>query len=126
MSIVIRMNINFKKMKEFALIFRLKDIADFKPSPEQMQERMNWLGSIAAQNKLVDKGNTLLPVQGSAKTVKPGNLITDGPYTEIKEFISGYIIVRAENIDEAVEMAKGNPVFSIGGNIEVRELLKLY
>jgi hypothetical protein len=38
-------------MKEFALIFRLKDISDFKPSPEQMQERMNWLGGIAAQNK---------------------------------------------------------------------------
>ena len=86
-------------MKEFALIFRLKDIADFKPSPEQMQERMNWLGSIAAQNKLVDKGNTLLPIPGSAKTVKPNNLVTDGPYTEIKEFISGsvhtYLNVRA-------------------------------
>ncbi len=110
-------------MKEFALIFRLKDISDFKPSPEQMQERMNWLGSIAAQNKLVDKGNTLLPIQGSAKTVRPDNVVTDGPYTEIKEFISGYIVVRAENIDEAVEMAKGNPVFKIGGNIEVREIL---
>jgi len=111
-------------MKEFALIFRLKDISDFKPSPEQMQERTNWLGSIAAQNKLVDKGNTLLPISGSAKTVKPGNVVTDGPYTDIKEFISGYIVVKAENIDEAVEMAKGNPIFEIGGNIEVREVLK--
>ncbi|RQO33034.1 transcription initiation protein [Chryseobacterium sp. KBW03] len=111
-------------MKEFALIFRLKDISDFKPSPEQIQERMNWLGSIAAQNKLVDKGNTLLPAPGTAKTVKPDNIVTDGPYTEIKEFISGYIIVRAESIDEAVEMAKGNPIFKIGGNIEVREVLK--
>lgn len=111
-------------MKEFALIFRLKDIADFKPSPEQMQERMNWLGSIAAQNKLVDKGNTLLPMLGSAKTVKPDNVLTDGPYTEIKEFIVGYIIVRTETIDEAVEIAKGNPIFKIGGNIEVREVLK--
>ncbi|WP_134091590.1 YciI family protein [Olivibacter sp. XZL3] len=110
-------------MKEFALIFRLKDIADFQPSPEQMQERMNWLGSIAAQNKLVDKGNTLLPATGSAKTVKPDNVVTDGPYTEIKEFISGYIVVRAESIDEAVAMAKGNPIFKIGGNIEVREVL---
>lgn len=36
-------------MKEFALIFRLNDTSDFKPSPEQMQERMNWLGHIAAQ-----------------------------------------------------------------------------
>ncbi|CAI8875629.1 YciI family protein [Chryseobacterium sp. IT-36CA2] len=111
-------------MKEFALIFRLKDISDFKPSPEQIQERMNWLGNIAAQNKLVDKGNTLLPASGAAKTIKPDNIVTDGPYTEIKEFISGYIIVRAESIDEAVEMAKGNPIFKIGGNIEVREVLK--
>ena len=112
-------------MKEFALIFRLKDIADFKPSPEQMQERMNWLGSIAAQNKLVNKGNTLLPIPGSAKTVKPNNVVTDGPYTEIKEFISGYIVVKADNIDEAVKIAKANPIFDqVGGNIEVREVLK--
>lgn len=112
-------------MKEFALIFRLKDIADFKPSPEQMQERMNWLGSIAAQNKLVDKGHTLLPIPGSAKTVRLNNVVTDGPYTEIKEFISGYIIVKAGDIDEAIEMAKGNPIFDqVGGNIEVREVLK--
>ncbi|WP_343687526.1 YciI family protein [Chryseobacterium gleum] len=111
-------------MKEFALIFRLKDISDFKPSPEQIRERLTWLESIAAQNKLVDKGNTLLPAPGTAKTVKPDNIVTDGPYTEIKEFISGYIIVRAESIDEAVEMAKGNPIFKIGGNIEVREVLK--
>lgn len=85
---------------------------------------MNWLGSIAAQKKLVDKGNTLLPTSESAKTVKPNNIITDGPYTEIKEFIVGYVIVKAESIDEAVEMAKLNPIFKIGGNIEVREVLK--
>jgi hypothetical protein len=115
---------NFKRMKEFALIFRLSNIADFKPSPEQMQERMNWLAGIAAQNKLADKGNTLLPVSGSAKTVKPNHVVTDGPYSEIKEFISGYVVVKAETIDEAVEMAKGNPIFKVGGNIEVREVLK--
>lgn len=112
-------------MKEFVLIFRLKDISDFKPSPEQMQERMNWLGSIAAQNKIVDKGNTLLPIPGSAKTVKPNNVVMDGPYTEIKEFISGYVVIKSENIDEAVEIAKANPIFDqVGGSIEVREVLK--
>lgn len=106
------------------LIFRLKDIQDFKPTPEQIQERLNWLAGIAAQNKLVDKGNSLLPFTGSAKTVSAGNVVTDGPYTEIKEFIVGYVIVRTETIDEAVEMAKENPIFRIGGNIEVREVLK--
>lgn len=112
-------------MKEFALIFRLKDISDFKPTSEQIRERMIWLENIAAQNKLMDKGNTLLPAPGKAKTVKPDHIVTDGPYTEIKEFISGYIIVRAESIEEAVEMAKENPIFKIGGNIEVREVLKV-
>ena len=74
---------------------------------------------------MVDKGNTLLPIPGSAKTVKPNNVVTDGPYTEIKEFISGYVIVKTENIDEAVEIAKANPIFGqVGGNIEVREVLK--
>lgn len=112
-------------MKEFALIFRLQNISDFKPSSEQMQQRMNWLGSIAAQNRLVDKGNTLLPIPGSAKTVRSNKEVTDGPYTEIKEFISGYIVIRADTIDQAIEMAKGNPIFEqVGGSIEVREVLK--
>jgi hypothetical protein len=111
-------------MKEFALIFRLKDVSDFKPSPEQMQQRMSWLAAIVAEKKLSDKGNTLLPMQGSAKTVKPGNVVTDGPYAEIKEFISGYVVVKTETIEEAVEIAKRNPIFDIGGNIEVREVLQ--
>lgn len=109
-------------MKEFVMIFRLSgNTGTAKPSPEQLQERMNWLGGIAAQNKLADKGNTLSPV--SARTVKPGNVVTDGPYTEIKEFISGYVIVKTDTIEEAVEMAKANPIFKIGGNIEIREVV---
>ena len=113
-------------MNEFLIaIHRDMKSKDASPSPEQMQERMNWLGSIAAQNKVADKGNTLLPIPGSAKTVKPNNVVTDGPYTEIKEFISGYVVVKAENIDEAVEIAKANPIFEqVGGSIEVREVLK--
>lgn len=108
-------------MKEFVLIFRLSDKSIAKPSPEQLQERMNWLASIAAQNKLADKGNTLSV--GSAKTVYPGNVVTDGPYTEIKEFISGYIVVQTDTIEEAIDLAKTNPIFKLGGNIEVREVM---
>lgn len=109
-------------MKEFVLIFRINSLANAKPTPEQMQERMNWLAGIAAQNKLADKGNTLSPV--SAKTVKPGNVVTDGPYTEIKEFVAGYVVVKTATIDEAVELAKANPIYKIGGNVEIREVIK--
>jgi len=111
-------------MKEFALIFRLNKESNAKPSPEQLQERMDWLTNIADQNKLVDKGNALSPVNG--KTVKADNVVIDGPYSKIKEFISGYMVVRTETIDEAVELAKANPIFKIGGSVEVREIVKLY
>jgi hypothetical protein len=111
-------------MKDFVLIFRVKEGTSFEPSPEQIQDRLNWLAGIAAQNKLIDKGNTLLPFPKNAKTVRADNVVTDGPYTEIKEYISGYIIVRTDTIDEAVAIAKENPIFKIGGNIEVREILQ--
>lgn len=113
-------------MKEFALIFRLDSNDGFKPSPEQMEERMKWLADIVAQNKLVDKGNTLLPNPQSAKVVRHKDLVTDGPYTELKEFVSGYIIIRTETIEDAVDIAKESPIFKIGGCIEVRELVKIH
>ena len=111
-------------MKDFALIFRLSNIADFRPSPGQLQERMKWLADLAAQDKLVDKGNTLLPGQGSAKNIRPDSSVKDGPYTEIKEFITGYMVVKTGTIEEAVAIAKANPIFKIGGSVEVREVLK--
>lgn len=112
-------------MKEFALVFRNSANPDFQPSPEEMQtileSWMSWLAGIAAQNKLADKGNRL--AVGGAKVVRPGSVVTDGPYTEIKEFINGYSIVRTATIDEAVELAKSCPVLKMGGNVEVREIV---
>lgn len=110
-------------MKEFVFIFRNSRDPHAAPSPEQMQERMNWMGSIAAQNKLADKGNRLSA--GRAKTIRTGHVITDGPYTEIKEFISGYMIVKTATIEDALELAKSNPILKAGGSIEVRGVLTL-
>jgi hypothetical protein len=94
-----------------------------KGSPEQMQAStkrwMDWIGGIAAQNKLSDRGNRLVP---EGKILKGDNVITDGPYTEIKESIVGYSIVKAASLEEATELAKGCPVFLIGGTVEVREI----
>ncbi|MBB6270916.1 hypothetical protein HDF26_001343 [Pedobacter cryoconitis] len=108
-------------MKEFVLIFRHSSNGHMAPTAEQLQERMNWLASIAAQNKLADKGKALSA--RLAKTVRPDGVITDGPYTEIKEFINGFIIVRTETIDEAVAFAQSNPILKAGGNVEVRAIL---
>jgi len=110
-------------MKDFLLVFRADYNTMPKASPEQMQATtkryMDWIGGIAAQNKLTDRGNSLVP---SGKVVKAGNVITDGPYTEIKECIMGYSIVKAESIEEATELAKECPILTFGGNVEVREI----
>ena len=112
-------------MKEFAFIFRAPDVPDFNPTPAQIQELMkswiNWVGGIAAKDRLVAKGHRL-GVRGS-KTVAPGNVVSDGPYTELKEFINGVMYIRAEDIDEAVELANGCPMLYGGGKVEIRPLV---
>ncbi|HLK30896.1 MAG TPA: YciI family protein [Puia sp.] len=110
-------------MKEFLFVFRMDYNVTSQRSPEEMQATMkrwmDWIGGIAAQNKLVDRGNRL---NRDGKVVKVNNIITDGPYTEIKESIGGYTIVKTTSIEDAVEIAKGCPVLSMGGNVEVREI----
>ena len=80
------------------------------------------MGSIAAQNKLVSSGNRLA-IEG--KVVRTGGLITDGPFVEIKEAIGGYIVVRAETLEEAAEISRDCPILSVGGNVEVRAIVPM-
>jgi hypothetical protein len=46
----------------------------------------------------------------------------DGPFPETKETIGGYFIVEAADYMDAVEIAKGSPIYSFGGTMEVREV----
>ncbi|MGF7038356.1 YciI family protein [Mucilaginibacter lappiensis] len=110
-------------MKDFLFVFRNDYQAMPTISPEETQaltqKWMDWVGGIAAQSKLADRGNRLF---ATGKVVKGDNVITDGPYTEIKELIGGYTLVKAESLDEAAELAKGCPILAFGGNVEVREI----
>jgi len=112
-------------MEEYALIMRHEDGKKIA-SPEQMEvwmkQTMDWIGGIAAQNKFVS-GNGL-PFEQS-KVVHYNKVVTNGPFGEIKETIGGYIIVKADSVDEAVEFAKDCPVLQGDGNtVEVRLIAK--
>ena len=111
-------------MKEFLLIFRRG--GDGTPmSPEQIQAMMkpwqDWMGSIAAQNKLVTAGNRLEP---AGKVVKSA-VVTDGPYVELKETVGGYTIIKANSLEEASEISKGCPILHVGGSVEVRAIIPM-
>ncbi|PWU01964.1 MAG: transcription initiation protein [Bacteroidetes bacterium] len=112
-------------MDEYILVFRHEDGTKVA-SPEQIQiwmkQTMDWIGGISAQNKFV--GGNGLPFS-DAKVVWHNNVVTNGPFGDIKETIGGYIIVKADSIDEAVEFAKGSPVLQGDGNsVEVRKITK--
>jgi hypothetical protein len=112
-------------MEEYALIMRHEDGTKIA-SPEQMQiwmkQTMDWIGGIAAQNKFVSGTGLLFD---GARVVGHNNVVTDGPFGEIKETIGGLIIVKADSVNEAVEFAKGCPVLQGEGNtMEVRKIAK--
>lgn len=112
-------------MEEYMLIFRHMDGGKVA-SPEQIQiwmkQTMDWIGGIAAQNKYVG-GNGLSFDDARVVMTKNGKpLVTNGPFGDIKETLGGYILVKAESVEEAVEFAKDAPILLGEGNsVEVRK-----
>jgi hypothetical protein len=109
-------------MNEFLiLIHRDLKSKDASPSPEQMKEAIkpfqDWVGSIAAQNKLVAPPRRW---DLDGRVVRKNDVVTNGPYSEIKESVGGLLLVRAESYDDAVEIAKGCPILKWGATVEVR------
>lgn len=109
-------------MKDYLFVYRTDydNMQQGTPAQQEsnMKKWMDWLGSIAAQNKLVSKGSRL---QNTGKVLK-SDVVTNGPFTEIKESIGGFSIIKATSYDDAVEVAKGCPILQAGGNVEVREI----
>jgi hypothetical protein len=115
-------------MKDFMLLFRgsVQSEETFaNQSPEQMQAELakwgKWMGSLAQQGKL-GGGEALIPfgkvVRGTKKK------ITDGPFTEGKDIVGGYLLVKATDINEAIELSKGCPSLEgDDGSVEVREVM---
>jgi hypothetical protein len=67
---------------------------------------------------IVEPGN---PV-GRAKTVESDGSVTEGGGTNP---VTGYTVIRANDLDAAVEAAKGCPVLAGGGTVEVAEMIEL-
>ena len=107
------------------MIFRHAPNPEMQVSPEQLQagikQWQDWIGGIAARGRFLSTNR--LGFEG--KTLKPNNVITDGPYAEVKEIVGGYLLVKADSIDEAIGMAEGCPILYIGGHVEVRDIMEL-
>ena len=111
-------------MKKDLFFFRGGNMSGL--SPEEMQKNMEawttWLkglaekGILAAGDPLEKEGQV---VAGRKKVV------TDGPFAESKELVGGYLIVNAQSLSEATEIAKDCPIHDTDGSTEVREIRPL-
>ncbi len=77
-----------------------------------------WLDRLVAEGKM--KRGQRLKYEG--KTVSRRNVITDGPFGESKEVIGGYWFAIANNLDEAAQLAAGNPCLDYGLSLEIRPI----
>jgi len=90
---------------------------------ESMQKWMAWFKQLADRGHIKDPGQSLefegKVVKGKQKTV------TDGPFAEAKDVVGGFTLVEARDINQAVELSKGCPIFEVDGTVEVRPVMKI-
>lgn len=111
-------------MAKFLFIYRDPAAAMAQaPSPEEMQAALEkwgeWIGKFSATGNILDPGDGLKP---TGKFIRPGGVVTDGPFVESKEILGGYSVVEANNYDHAATIAMECPALLFGGSLEIREL----
>lgn len=89
-------------------------------TPEEGERVMaawrSWMEGLG--NGLVDGGNPTMP----GKTVAANGRVSDGGGSNP---LTGYSIIEAQSLDDAVRLSKDCPILASGGSIEVAELVPM-
>ena len=96
-------------MAKYMYVFRGGAFVQKGLSPTDLQEHLG--------------GN---PVQASGRTIRgKTKTVTDGPYAELKDLVTGNLLINVASLDEATELAKGCPIFEFDGSVEVRPVAEM-
>lgn len=107
---------------EYLLLFRNTDWhTDL--SSEEIQQNMArftaWFERLNNAGQFKGGG----PLGHYGKILAGSHRATDGPFVESKEAIAGFFLIRAENLEQAVEIGKGCPGLGFGQTVEVRAMV---
>lgn len=115
-------------MSKFMLIFRGGGYSTpGAVSPTELQAHLArwtaWSESLEAGDRM--RGGTPLAYPPAGKTVRgTDKVVTDGPYAETKDLVSGIAIIEAATLEEATQLAKGCPILEHdSGSVEVRNVM---
>ncbi len=116
-------NFKIKVMQKFMFIIK-EDLAELGKAGNDERQRCirvmtAWVESLQESVNFLSGS----PLEVTGRYVVRDRVISDGPFVEAKEGISGYILVDAENIEQAAAIAQGCPFVQQGKMaIEVRPL----
>src|SRR5262245_10959300 len=107
--------------QKYLVFLRSEPRGQEPPSPTQMQEMHaafnTWQEKYSAN--IVDMGGRLLP---TGKVLRTSG-VTDGPFSEAKEVVGGYMVIAAENYERAIQVARECPgVVRQGSSVEIRAI----
>lgn len=86
---------------------------------QQLVVRWNaWYEGLRAQGKAVD--GRPLELESRVVSGAGGTRVTDGPFSEAKEAVGGYVMLRVSGLNEATEIARRHPGLEHGLIIEIR------
>ena len=112
-------------MAQFLLLLRRPEVNDSDFSPAKFEEVVAqvqaWQDQLRASSTVIGIGK-LKTGEGKMLRTEDGQLVVDGPYSETKEVLGGFFLIKAANEAAAVEIAASCPILSFGGSVEVRPL----
>jgi hypothetical protein len=110
--------------KEFMLLFRY-EANNEQPTPEQLQDSHKlwgeFIGGIAMQGKLV----STYQLGFVGKQISANLTTQDGIHIAEGQALGGNLVLHAESIEVATELAKKCPILLMGGTVEVREIIPM-
>ncbi|MEO5713712.1 MAG: YciI family protein [Luteolibacter sp.] len=113
------------KTNQYLLLFSGPDWTEGM-EPQEIREMMDrthaWFDRLFSEGKA--KGAQPLEKTGRTVTAKNG-MIADGPFVESKESIGGYLLLEVADLEEALAIARENPMLTSGLSIEVRPVAEI-
>jgi hypothetical protein len=103
-------------MAKFVLAYRGGGMGSTPEEQQKLMEAwMNWFGSLG--DSVVDGGAPF----GASSTIASNGSVKDGGASTL----SGYSIITADGLSDANGKAKGCPVLTTGGSVEVYEAMPM-
>ncbi|CAM3554611.1 YciI family protein [Kibdelosporangium persicum] len=98
------------------------------PSEDEFAEMARFNQEMADAGVLLAAEGLLDSHKGARVRLSGGNTtITDGPFTESKELVAGFWIIRADSLEEAIDWASRVPSPpDVETNLEVRQVAEAF